>query len=145
MTEQVLVVGKSSEWKRVKAWLSQTTMVRPVKGFLNDKGEVTAAAAAGAGAGAGGNAKLSAETAESLKAKGGAKTTALVAANVNGDDDVMCLVEIPARFETVSKSVLKTAATTREVDVPAEFATVTRQVVDTAASFQRLIRQCHVK
>lgn len=54
VTEQVLVVGKSSEWKRVKAWLSQTTMVRPVKGFLNDKGEVTAAA--GAGAGTGGNA-----------------------------------------------------------------------------------------
>ena len=76
VTEQVLVAGKSSEWKRGKAWLSQTTMVRPVKGFLNDKGEVTAAA------GAGGNAKLSAETAESLKAKGGAKTTALVAANV---------------------------------------------------------------
>ncbi len=76
VTEQVLVAGKSSEWKCGKAWLSQATMVRPVKSFLNDKGEVTAAAAvavAGAGAGAGGNAKLSAETAESLKAKGGAK------------------------------------------------------------------------
>ncbi len=39
--------------------------------------------AAAAAAGAGGKAKLSAETAESLKAKGGAKTTTLVAANVN--------------------------------------------------------------
>ena len=36
----------------------------------------------------------------------------------------MCLVEIPARYKTVQKQVIKTAATTREVEVPAVYKTV---------------------
>ena len=51
-----------------------------------------------------------------------------------GGDDIMCLVEIPAQYQTVAKRVLKTPASSREVTVPAKYATVTKQVVDQGAS-----------
>jgi hypothetical protein len=51
-------------------------------------------------------------------------------------DDVMCLVEVPARYETVSKRVLKTPATVREIEVPAEYAVLSKQLVDREASVQ---------
>lgn len=35
----------------------------------------------------------------------------------------MCLVEVPAKYETVTRKVIKTAATTKEVEVPAEYKT----------------------
>ena len=50
------------------------------------------------------------------------------------DDDVMCLVEVPAEYRTVTTRVEKTPASTREIEIPAEYRTVTRQVVDTPAS-----------
>lgn len=46
----------------------------------------------------------------------------------NQTGEVMCLVEIPAEYKTVSKRVLKTPATTRKVTIPAEYATVTKRV-----------------
>jgi hypothetical protein len=50
------------------------------------------------------------------------------------EDDVLCLVEIPAEYRTVTRRVEKTPATTREVEVPAVTRTVTRRVVDQPAS-----------
>ena len=41
---------------------------------------------------------------------------------------VMALVEVPAEFETVTKRVLVTPATTREETVPAQYETVTKRV-----------------
>jgi hypothetical protein len=41
---------------------------------------------------------------------------------------------VPERFHTISRQVLKTAATTREVLVPAQYATVTRRVLEREAS-----------
>lgn len=38
--------------------------------------------------------------------------------------DIMCLVEIPAVYKTLSKSVLKTAASTRVVEEPARYETI---------------------
>jgi Putative peptidoglycan binding domain len=38
--------------------------------------------------------------------------------------EVLCLVEVPPETKTVTKQVLKTPATTREVEVPAEYKTV---------------------
>ncbi len=43
----------------------------------------------------------------------------------NTTGEIMCLVEVPAKYATVSKKVLKTPATTQVVEVPAEYKTVT--------------------
>lgn len=48
--------------------------------------------------------------------------------------EIMCLVEIPAEYETITKSVLKTPGTTREVEVPAEHKFVRKQVLKTPAT-----------
>ena len=48
--------------------------------------------------------------------------------------EIMCLVEIPAEYKSVSRQVLKTPATTRSISVPAEYKTITRQAVDTSAT-----------
>jgi len=51
--------------------------------------------------------------------------------------EIMCLVEIPATYKTISKKVLKTPASTRSREIPAEYrtvqkyTTVTRQEVVT--------------
>lgn len=44
--------------------------------------------------------------------------------------EVMCLVEIPAEYRTVSKRVQVAPAGTREVTIPAKYRTVTKRVVD---------------
>lgn len=38
--------------------------------------------------------------------------------------EIMCLVEVPATYKTVSRRVIRTAAQTRTVDIPAEYKTV---------------------
>ncbi|MEM9173043.1 MAG: peptidoglycan-binding protein [Pseudomonadota bacterium] len=43
--------------------------------------------------------------------------------------EIMCLVEVPAVYKTVSREVVATAATTREIVEPAVYKTVTKQVV----------------
>ena len=47
--------------------------------------------------------------------------------------EIMCLVEIPATYKTISKQVLKRPASTRSVELPATYKTVTKKVVDTEA------------
>lgn len=53
--------------------------------------------------------------------------------------EIMCLIEVPAEYKSVSKSILKTPAQTRTVAIPAEYKTVTKRVVDTPAT-TRLIK-----
>ena len=48
--------------------------------------------------------------------------------------EVMCLVEVPAEYKTVTRRVQATAATTREETVPAVYRTVKKRVVATPAS-----------
>jgi hypothetical protein len=43
--------------------------------------------------------------------------------------EIMCLVEVPARYETVKKRVLKTPAKTVKVEIPAEYKTVKKKVM----------------
>lgn len=53
----------------------------------------------------------------------------------NSDDCmVWCLVETPAQFKTITKRVLVSPATTREVEIPAQYKTVTKTVVDKPAT-----------
>ena len=47
---------------------------------------------------------------------------------------IMCLVEVPAEYQTVTSSVLKTPASVRYEDIPAEYQTVTRSVLKTPAT-----------
>ena len=48
--------------------------------------------------------------------------------------DVLCLVNVPAQYRTVTKKVLKTPATTKVIPIPATYKTVTRKVLDQPAS-----------
>jgi len=121
VTERVKVADASREWKRGRAWVGQAINVRPLRGFVVgadgkvDGSRVELSAAAGG------------------RSAGVVDTGVVTANNTNLDDDVMCLVEIPERFETITRQVLKTPASVREVEIPAEYATVTRQVLNTEA------------
>lgn len=48
--------------------------------------------------------------------------------------DVLCLVNVPAQYRTVTKRVLKTPATTKVIPIPATYKTVSRKVLDQPAS-----------
>ncbi len=55
----------------------------------------------------------------------------------NPDDcRVWCLKEIPAKYKSVSRRVLRESASTREVPVPGKTKTITRTVVQTPATVQ---------
>lgn len=47
--------------------------------------------------------------------------------------EVLCLVEVPAEYRTITRQVVRQAETYRDIPVAAETTTVTRQVVDQAA------------
>lgn len=112
VTERVQVAEATREWKRGRAWIGRALEVKPVRGFtVGSDGKVDGSRVDG-------------------------QWQTLDPNTV--DDDVMCLVEIPAQYETVTRQVLKTPATVRKVEVPAEYATVTRQVVERAAETRKV-------
>jgi len=47
----------------------------------------------------------------------------------NATGEIMCLIEVPAQYQTVTKRVVKTPASVREVKLPAEYKMVKRRVV----------------
>lgn len=104
VTERVMVADARREWKRGRAWVGQAIDIRPLRTFRPGQ-----------------DGKVSGFEVESQVVN---------ADNNQLDDDVMCLVEVPAKYETVTRQVLKTAATVRQEVIPAEYATVERQVVD---------------
>ncbi|MCP4121831.1 MAG: peptidoglycan-binding protein [Bacteroidetes bacterium] len=57
----------------------------------------------------------------------------------NPDDClVWCLVDVPATSRTVTREVLKTPATTREITIPAEYTTIKKKLVDTPADTRQI-------
>ena len=50
------------------------------------------------------------------------------------DCRVMCLVEVPAQYRTVSKEVVKTAASVKDVSIAATYKTITKKVIKTPAT-----------
>ncbi len=54
-----------------------------------------------------------------------------------GTGEIMCLVEVPATYKTISKQVLKTPASTRTVEIPAVYKTVSVRQEISSASEQR--------
>lgn len=57
--------------------------------------------------------------------------------------EVMCLVEVPAEYRTVSKRVQVSAAQTRETEVPAVYKTVKKRVVDQPARTREVTVPAH--
>ncbi len=112
VTETVQVSEAHKVWKRGRAWIGQAIDVQPLRGF-----EV------------GADGRVRGNKVE----KGWAN-----ADNYSLDDDVMCLVEVPAEYKTIKRQVLKTPAGVREEEIPAVFKTVTRQVVDTPARSEEI-------
>ncbi len=55
----------------------------------------------------------------------------------NSTGEILCLVVEPAIFKTITRSIVKTPASTRSVDVPAVFKTVRKQVVDKPAEVRK--------
>lgn len=62
-----------------------------------------------------------------------------VQTKVTPTGEVLCLVEVPAEYKTVTKQVLKTPAHTVTIQVPGETQTVTKQVVDQEARVEKRI------
>lgn len=56
----------------------------------------------------------------------------------NATGEIMCLVEEPAVYRTVTRKVLKTQPTMREVPVPGEYRDVSRRVIDQPAQVRRV-------
>ncbi|GJM44251.1 MAG: hypothetical protein DHS20C21_10930 [Gemmatimonadota bacterium] len=56
----------------------------------------------------------------------------------NTTGEIMCLIEEPAQYQTISRKVLKTPETVREVEIPAEYTTVKRMVEKTPASTRKV-------
>ncbi len=50
----------------------------------------------------------------------------------NTTGEIMCLVEVPAKYKTVTKRIIKSAATTKIVEIPAEYNTVSVRKLLTA-------------
>lgn len=122
VTERIKIADARKEWKRGRAWIGQALDVRPLKGF-----------AIGADNKAMDGHRIDIP-AVGNNSKAALETRVITGDNTQLDDDVLCLVEIPEQYQTISRQVLKTAATTREVSVPAEYTTVTRRVIDREAS-----------
>ncbi len=57
----------------------------------------------------------------------------------NSTGEIMCLVEEPAVYKTVTRKVLKQQPQVREVQVPGEYRTVTRRVIDQPAQVRRVM------
>ncbi len=53
--------------------------------------------------------------------------------------EIMCLVEVPAVYKTVTRRVVDTPATTREVIIPAVYKTVTKDVLAQPASTREVV------
>ncbi len=51
--------------------------------------------------------------------------------------EIMCLVEVPATYKTISRRVVRTPASTRTIEIPAEYKTVSVRKQVSAASEQR--------
>lgn len=56
----------------------------------------------------------------------------------NATGEILCLVEEPATYRTVTRQVLKQQPTMRQVQVPGEYRTLTRRVIDQPAQVRRV-------
>ncbi len=130
VTEQVKVSEPYREWRRGRAWVGQAIEVVPLRGFIVDPaGQFKGYNVAG---------RTLVPAASGGASRGIVDIGATPADNSQFEDDVWCLVEVPAQYQTVQRKVLKAPATTSDIAVPAEYKNVTRQVVVREAT-QRVV------
>lgn len=53
--------------------------------------------------------------------------------------EIMCLVTVPASYKTVSKRVLVSDATTREIQIPAEYQPIKKRVMQTPPTTRKVV------
>ncbi|MBD2860000.1 peptidoglycan-binding protein [Spongiibacter sp. KMU-158] len=112
VTERVQISEAHKVWKRGHAYIGDALEVRPVTAFkVGADGKVQ-----------GSNVEQGWFNAD----------------NTRMDDDVMCLVEIPAQYKTITKQVLVSPAGVKEITVPAVYQTETRSVIDTPARTEEI-------
>ena len=121
VTEQVKISEPYREWRRGRAWVGQALEVVPLRGFVVDpSGQFKGYNVAG---------RSLVPAATGGASLGVIDIGATPADNRQLEDDVWCLVEVPAQYQSVQRQVLKAPATTTDVAVPAEYKNVTKQVV----------------
>ncbi len=113
-TEQVKVSEPYYEWRRGRAWVGQAIEVLPLRGFVPDasgqyKGHRVADMA-------GHNNAI-------------VDTGVMPADNARLDDDVMCLVEVPAQYRTVTRRNLRSPGTVTDVIEPAIYRHTSQKVL----------------
>jgi Putative peptidoglycan binding domain len=122
VTERVKIADATKEWKRGRAYIGQAIEVRPLRGFVvGQDGRVAGS-------------RVDVSSAANPASRGVVDTQIVSSNNSNLDDDVMCLVSIPEQFQTITRQVVKTPASVREVEIPAQYATVSRQELVNQAS-----------
>ena len=121
VTEQVKISEPYREWRRGRAWVGQAVEVVPLRGFVVDpSGQFKGYNVAG---------RSLVPAATGGASLGVIDIGATPADNRQLEDDVWCLVEVPAQYQSVQRQVLKAPATTTDIAVPAEYKNVTKQVV----------------
>ncbi len=131
VTKRVLVKPETTKLVEVPAKYATKTeriQVSPARTVWK-KGAGIDAASAGAGAAGGDSAAAIIDRFGNQK---------VVGTRVTDTGEVMCLVEIPAQYKTVSKTVLVSPATTKKVTIPAEYKTVQVTELVTAAQEKRI-------
>jgi hypothetical protein len=62
-----------------------------------------------------------------------------------GTGEIMCLVTVPATYKTITKQILKTPATVKEVEIPAEYTTIKKRVVKVPATTKKITTPAEYK
>lgn len=62
----------------------------------------------------------------------------VVQSRTTNTGEVMCLVEIPAQYQTVTRKVVDRPASTREIVIPAEYKTITKTVISKPATTREI-------
>ncbi len=131
VTKRVLVKPETTRLVEVPAKYgtkSERVQVSPAQTVWK-KGAGTDVAGAGAGAAGGDSAAAIVERFGNQK---------IVGTRITDTGELMCLVEIPAQYKTVTKTVLVSPATTRKITTPAEYKTVQVTELVTPAQEKRI-------
>ena len=131
VTKRVLVRPETSKLVSVPAKYGTKTERIQVSAAKTVWKKGAGTMAAGAGSGAAGGASASAIVDRFGNQK-------ILGSRVTDTGELMCLVEVPAQFKTVTKTVLVSPATTKTVTSPAEYKTVQVTELVTAAQEKRI-------
>ena len=131
VTKRVLVKPESTKLVSVPAKYGTKTERILVSEAKTVWKKGAGAMAAGAGSGAAGGASASAIVDRFGNQK-------IIGSRVTDTGELMCLVEVPAQYKTVTKTVLVSPATTKSVTIPAEYKTVQVTELVTPAQEKRV-------